>query len=425
MKRYVLFTLFGMGAIIANAQDTITVSIGAGGINDVWYNIDSDETNSASATNWDIAFQIGGLADGSVMVNSANGRKLFVYPGDIEDWATVDTTGMNWDELFNNPKDWKTGAFNSIKDINEQFDYGWGDYVPAYHGLIGKSLYILKLSNSDYRKIKIDSLNGYTGLYKFTYANLDGSNEISSQVNKNDYTGYNFIYYSVSGDAVIDNREPKKVNEWDLLFTNYIDLAPNPFTQVLEMAKAGGVLASPGLEIAQVDGVDPENYMDWFGANYSFDMNTIGHDWKNFNMNATPPAYEYVTDRVYFVKANSGNVWKLVFFNYGGASNGNIIFWKELMSEASLDKNNLPQANAVIYPNPATSQVSVLLNNFGNTDMSLSITNILGEVVYQENTPNTGDLNLKTISTENFKSGTYFIHIRTKNKGITKKLIIQ
>ena len=95
------------------AQTTDTVSIGAGYANQVWYSLDSNERANASGTSWDLGFQISGFS-AAILANTAYGAELYKYPnGDISDWSTLDTAGIdNWTPWHNPSYTWTQGAFN-------------------------------------------------------------------------------------------------------------------------------------------------------------------------------------------------------------------------------------------------------------------------------------------------------------------------
>lgn len=84
----------------------------------------------------------------------------------------------------------------------------------------------------------------------------------------------------------------------------------------------------------------------------------------------------------------------------------------------SVDENQ--GANAIIYPNPATSIVSIKLQT--QVMEHLKISDVKGSVIYTE----TLQSNKKLLNTSSFAKGMYFITITTKNGAVVvKKLMIQ
>lgn len=77
-----------------------------------------------------------------------------------------------------------------------------------------------------------------------------------------------------------------------------------------------------------------------------------------------------------------------------------------------------------IYPNPANSDVNILLNASNNNTIKLSITNSIGQAVYTKQVLlNPGSTKFK-IDTKDLASGVYFVIIDQGRNTVTKKLII-
>ena len=182
-------------AFTTQAQVVIdTVSVGAGYINQKWYSLQNDEQGTAqSKDNWDIAFEITG-ASASILVNTQKTNfALYKAPYSISNYATVDTTGIsNWPILYNSDTTWAVGALNKGANPSNAYDLGWGVYDINTHIVSGDSCYVIKLSATSYKKIKLVNLSG--GIYTFEYANINGTSSQTATVNKSNYTGKNFAY---------------------------------------------------------------------------------------------------------------------------------------------------------------------------------------------------------------------------------------
>lgn len=88
-------------------------------------------------------------------------------------------------------------------------------------------------------------------------------------------------------------------------------------------------------------------------------------------------------------------------------------------------KENLSSVEINLYPNPATSHATLILNSSKNTEAKIQIVNMLGQNIYSQHTVlNTGN-NQKTIDISNLKSGFYLVNIQVENSIQTKKLIVK
>lgn len=77
----------------------------------------------------------------------------------------------------------------------------------------------------------------------------------------------------------------------------------------------------------------------------------------------------------------------------------------------------IENVNVNIYPNPASSNVTIATNNAKN----ISIINTIGETVKSINNPS----NIENISLINLANGVYFIQVKNEKETITKKLVIK
>src|SRR5690606_23429327 len=90
-----------------------------------------------------------------------------------------------------------------------------------------------------YAKLEIISLSG--GKYTFRYADLNGSNEVSSTVNTD--ANYNNLMFSLVDNKVLTNQ-PKK-NEYDLFFTQYVTILYESGSTVPVNYLVNGALINP------------------------------------------------------------------------------------------------------------------------------------------------------------------------------------
>ncbi len=318
------------------AQTPVTISIGPGYTQQVWYSLQNGVVASAPVNDWDLAFEIQGFR-ASVLVNTQKvGVEVVKSPFSIAQWSSVDTAGLStWPRAHNADTSWSCGALNQ-GPYADQFDLGWGNYNMITHVVAGDTIFLIRLGSGNWRKLRIDGLA--TGTYTFTHANIDGSDELVGQVNKAAYSTKNFAYWDLATNTAVD-REPAN-DSWDLTFVKYVSFIPQPYGVT-------GVLQNKGVDAARMDGMTPQE-ADWTAAEMEQRINTIGFDWKRFDMQA----FQWVIEDSlsYFVRDLGGNVWHLVFTGFGGSGSGVFNFTQELVSATSVP--DVAAARMLVWPNP-------------------------------------------------------------------------
>jgi hypothetical protein len=417
MKKYLLFTsLLFAGSQFTNAQSVSeTVGIGAGYANETWYSLENGDQGTKAAADWDLTFDLSGFGT-SIRINSGNGILLYPYPnGDISDWATADTTGLfNWTAVYNSEKTWFNGALDQNINPNDSFDVGWGIYNMNTHIISGDSIFIIKLMDDSYRKLRIDNMAN--GAFNFTYANIDGTNEIGASIVKADYTDKLFGYYSIQNESAVDH-EPVTIENWDLFFGKYTGFIPTPYNLT-------GIIAGPNTEVVQIDGVsDVANYNDWSTETFTNDISTIGTDWKEFQFSTM--SYSIADDVVYFVKTQTGDIWKVIPTGFSGNTDGNFEFTKEKLSALSIDENGIQKSEVVVYPNPATNNVSLILNNMNSNATTVQIMNMEGQIMYEQVFVGDSNFDVKNVPVHSFRSGVYIVNVNSGSQQFNQKLIIK
>ena len=198
-------------SISAAKAEKVSVSIGAGYANDVWYSLENGIVKTEPSDNWDIAVQTG-AKDAGICINSPNGLLLWAVPDSDEDsWDdAIDTTGMsaNWETCNNASENWAIGAFNmGLDGFASGGNFGWGEYNMATHSITGNKVFVLQLDKKTYKRIMIESL--MAGTYTIKWADLDGSNEKSSAIAKADYAEKMFAYLDITTNQVLDREPPR------------------------------------------------------------------------------------------------------------------------------------------------------------------------------------------------------------------------
>lgn len=418
MKRQLLTGIIALAAMHASAQViTDTVSTGATYANQVWYSLSADEQGSAAKNNWDLGFSASGFGS-TIIINSITGTMLWNYPkSDASGWGSVDTNGLStWAARWNSDTSWALGAMGRYADPTNSLDLDWGIYNMTTHIVTGDSLYIIKLSNGEYKKLMIDNLT--SGTYNFKYANLDGTAAQTASISKSTYSTKNFGYYSLQTNAALD-REPVTAN-WDLVFGQYTTFIPSAYTVT-------GVLCNKGVGVAKLSAIpDKLTYNSYSTATFVSPMNTIGYNWKTF----TGMTYNIQDSLLFFVKPVSGDIWKVIMTGFGGSSTGNYIFTKEkLYTYIPAFVNGLEQATAsvALYPNPSTVQTVNLLYSFPLVvhDVNLIVTDMAGKTVLTDKLSGETGLQQYLIPVRALSTGMYMVTVAAGSYTTQQKLIIQ
>ena len=407
---YSLILLF----LCSYSQNSDSVILNSSYTNQSFYNLNDGEIANIDNTNWDLAFSSSGYGS-AIRINAQAGVELFVYPnGDINDWNSVDITNINnWSSIINSDTTWTIGAFNATSDPTNSLDLGWGVYSTITHHITGDSIHIIKLSNGNYKKLQMIKLS--SGVYDFKYANIDGSNEVTTNVSKSNYTSKNFGYYSLTNEAELD-REPDS-DSWHILFTKYVsEIYPGTNYAVT------GVLTNKDIEVAKAEGVDISN-VNYNSYSFSSQINTIGYNWKSYNMSSF--SYDIVDSLCFFIKDDFGSIWKLQLTGFEGSSSGKINFNVENILSASdnvLDKNVF-----AIYPNPTKSKEIKIIYDLNYSTSSLNkfdFYDLNGKLVKSLKLANNGFFE-RDVNLYDLKSGIYFVSLITDEKSFQQKLIIQ
>lgn len=409
--------VLGLVAPCAIAQTTVTVSTAPANADQVWYSLENGVVQTRPLAEWDIAFEITGIT-GSILANTGKGIAIHKAPFANSQWASIDTAGLaaSWPAQHNSEVNWSSGAFNQGLTSNP-FDLGWGVYNVVTHNITGDSAFIIKLAPTTWKKFRVNGFSSSTNSFSFTWSDLDGSNEQTNSLNRSTFAGRNFGYVSLTNNTVFD-REPA-TNTWDLLFTKYMAFVPFP---VPSMYPVAGVLQNADIPVQRVDDVTID-FTDWSAGTFSNAINRIGFDWKSFNQ--TTFQWEYVTDRVHFVQDRVGNIWKLIFTNYGGSANGNITFTQELMSSVSVDEVRSGKVGLVAYPNPSMDGDITLITNMVSPTAVVSVLDLSGRTMYTVQLNGLQGLMQHRLDLSDLPTGMYAVRIQGEGTDATTRILLQ
>ncbi|PLX03856.1 MAG: hypothetical protein C0595_05445 [Marinilabiliales bacterium] len=418
MNKTITFFLIAIVSVFsfsASAQNREIIedslNMGPSYANDVFYSMTEGEVASVERSGWELGFYTNAFSAG-IIINEGNGVQLFSYPNnDTSGWATFDTTGMmSWKSLSNSNEYWEDGAFN--RTALGHPDYGWGVYNMVTHGLTGDSLYLINIPNVGYKKLWIVDKVSINNIYHLRFADINGDNEQNVELDIKPFTTKNFAYYSMANNELID-REPNE--DWDILFTKYIDITfdneGNPAEYLVTGATSNvNTAASKFTEVSQ-------DFNDWTAKPMDSLKNTIGYDWKYFDMGS----FQWTVDdsTVFFVMGYSGDVYKLVFTEWQGSGTGKFSFYKELVSATSINDISSDNDNITVFPNPTVDRINIRMEESLNAE--LAIFDITGKLVYTESVMNSS---LVSVDVSAFGKGLYFITLTNGVKKESAKFII-
>ena len=392
---------------------TQTISLQPSYTNQSFFSLENGEVANLANTDWDLAFSTATMSS-SIRINGGMGTELYLYPlGDTTDWNSFNSSNISsWLPIHNSDTNWFLGAFD--KNSTSMFDMGWGMYSMITHYVTGDSLYAIKTVGGNWKKLWIQQLANDE--YSFKYANLDGSNEINTTVQKTNYTDKNFVYFSLDQNVILD-REPIS-QDWDITFTKYI-------TPVQGMAYGvTGVLSNDGVHVAQADNIpDPNSYNDYSQHPMMTEINSIGYDWKSFDMSTF--SYSVEPYRCYFVKDLQDKVWRIIFTSFEGSSTGNIEFnAQEMTSSTSISQLQSDISTFEIYPNPITDNNLTIVFDNSSSISELNIFDVTGKNIYNE-IFNSKGFQAKSINLSNLNNGVYIVSLSSKGSIFQKKLVVR
>ena len=391
MRKSTFLLLLLLLSIQNRAQQLVEFSLGSGYQYDIYYSLTEGITAFPERDNWEIAFATGD--NPNIRINSGTGVTLFQVSDNFDDWDAIQSLPSNAVQLRNSYTDWDTGAFlrNS----------GWGSYNVDSQMVEGSKIYIINYGSYS-QKIRINSL--LNGVFSFSVANLDGSNEQNISLDVSGFSNKQFLYYSLINDEVVD-REPE---DWDIIFTKYEEDLNSNAENPLYYIVTGGLTNNNN--IAQYDGfldVNPE----FSSLNLANDINTIGYDWKEYN-----GSYIIVPNRAYFLlNQEEDNLYKITFQSFAGGQTGNMSFLIEQLNynPSSLDESDI---TFNIYPNPNSG--NFIINYMGN-DAKLEITDLNGRSLIQKKG------SFLTVDINNLNNGIYIATIITNDDIFAKQIVVK
>jgi len=424
VQRFTLFLLVLSQIQLLSAQEVefIEISQGAGYAQEVYYQMESQQAVTIAGDAWDIAFS-GGFSAGIWLneTSDASGTTLGLYrlssDYSYQDTLTVEMAGAR---LFNEHTGYGEGAFARVAEPSNPFDFGWGVYNPANHLVSNGPAYLLQKRDSSWIKFRIIQLA--SGAFSFSYADLDGGNETIDTVDTRLYADRSLIHYSLQTESVVTEIPA----EYDLVFTRYYTPLDDGQGGTLDYLVTG-VIQGPGIEVAEVQTLDPEQREFEAGTDtFSTALDVIGYDWKTFDLSTF--SYSIADDVVYFVKDRDSQVWKVRFIDFEGSSTGVSIFSQAdagLVSSVA-DQQLAASVQVQTFPNPVIDQVTVQWTDEKRLldQGSWQLRSASGEVIRQGIIGNTSFGSME-LSLGQLPAGTYYFQVLAGKGILTKPLLKQ
>jgi len=377
-----LFTLFLAVLSMSLAAQFSQLSYGPGYQNQVFYDLETGETQKVSHDAYDIYVSTG-PGSAAIYVNEGVNRSMSNPQAELElyvtastDFTDVDTANMQ--RLHNDEAALGQGAFNVVADSGDPFDLGWGKYKPTNNIVEGEVIYVIRLRDGSYHKIYVESL--ISGEYTIQTAPLGSTDSNEIQVSKSDFSGpYAFI--SISDGTAHDFAS----GSWDLWFTRYTTPLDNGTGTILQYVVTG-VLLHPELAAAKAEGIDPET-VDFtsYISELTNSPNIIGHDWKDFDLGTF--TWEIFDDLVYFIETPDNEIWQLQFIDFEGSSTGVVTLRSENVGmTSSLTSTSTEQTSLQLYPNPVSSDGFSLRSGKGVGQYQIEILSSDGKLIESRKT---------------------------------------
>lgn len=161
---------------------------------------------------------------------------------------------------------------------------------------------------------KMEIIQHTNAQFEGRFANMDGSNQQTVTIAKDD--NYNFVYmkWNTSGAVTIPTDiEPLK-ESWDLVFTQYTEIFHEP--EYMPYSVVGCLTNTYNTTALRVTDKAFEDINLEYAESLvlSNDRDEIGYDWKTFMYEQN--TYQIHYEKVYVIKDNEGYFYKLRFIDF-------------------------------------------------------------------------------------------------------------
>lgn len=423
MKPYLLLLVTVLAMQTGMAQNFVQLSLGEGYANQVFYDIDTDKSIELKASDYDLVFTTFGLQDAGIHFNEASSTTfnmpapaIELYLADTNSYDALTAFDTSFTRLFNDERSWGFGAFNVNLVPGSFFDFGWGNYNPMTRQVISDELFVIKLRSGAYKKLLIELLD--VDVYKMKWANFDGTEEQTAEIDKKDFqNGLALFSFETGSTLDID------LTGMDLLYTRYITSVPDTNTTNILDYTVTGFLSMPGTEVARIEGIDPDEVMANDTIEYSSRLDAIGYEWKSFDFT---DGWIIPNDLSYLVKTTSGKLYKLVLIDFEGSTTGVTTINRTEVNVVSTRDINTAFEDFQIFPNPVQQDLNVAFSlKEADQNIQLRLFNQLGQQLWTTVVDGiTGQNNYNFQLPAAFPSGTYYLNIQAGQSQMTQKISI-
>lgn len=423
MRKFLL--LFLVGALGFAQETTVDFTMGSGYANEVYFDFSENSLQSYDREVWDLAFLRVSNYAFATRLNQGKGLNIYEASNDISQWDNIDLSAASGQALHNSPTNWGSGAAEQGSAT-----YGWGEYNPTTHHVVGSVIFLIEDYASDtYYKFMIeDYYGGYSIKYALWDSNADAWGEDQTAVVPNSQNpGHYFNFFSLSTGEIVD-ASPAGL-DWDIVFKRYSeDLGGGTMYTVT------GALTSPICVVAQAEEATDAEWSDL--GTLSFDeennpINVMGYDWKALN---DTWSYDIVPNRVYYVHVRDiegsdyveGTYYRMYFTSFDGSSTGNGSFVYEQQNMSTVDAEG--NVKFAVYPNPVKDgQLTLVYDNAKaqGENATVEIYNMVGQRVYNTKLNNATGLYQREIKLHELEKGVYILKFIQGSTVKTEKIIVQ
>jgi hypothetical protein len=169
-----------------------------------------------------------------------------------------------------------------------------------------------------YKKVVFLKLSA--GSYTIRHANLDGTEDFTSEVPKDETV--NFVGFNFEKGGEVVHFQPESQN-WELFIGQYTTLlyaGTEPYPYVVR-----GVLTNrTGVQshlLGSEKTFEEVGYDDAAALTFDDKLDNIGHEWKDYDLEQG--FYSVETEQVYIIRALDGSFYKMHFLSYFNANGEN------------------------------------------------------------------------------------------------------